>query len=266
MSHLMREHAPITETGWALIDEEARQRLVAALGARKVVDFAGPLGWGHSASNLGRSEAISAPAEGIAARRRRVMPLVELRAGFAVSLDELFDADRGALDLDLSSLDEAAHRIAVAENAAVFHGFAAAGITGIAEASPYDPRAVGDGADDYPRVVARAVELLLRAGVSGPYALAIAPDGWTRIVESAERGGHLLLDHLRKILDGFVVWAPGLVGGVVVSMRGGDFVFESGQDLSVGYEHHDASIVQLYLEESFSFRINSLDAAVALRG
>jgi len=146
----------------------------------------------------------------------------------------------------------------------VLHGFAAGGITGIVEASPYEPRAVGDGADDYPRVVARAVEVLLRAGVSGPYALAIAPDGWTRIVESAERGGHLLLHHLRDILGGPVVWAPGCSGGVVVSMRGGDFVFECGEDISVGYHDHDATVARLYLEESFSFRINSPDAAVAL--
>jgi len=49
-----------------------------------------------------------------------------------------------------------------------------------------------------------------------------------------------------------------------VSLRGDDFVLESGQDLSLGYDHHDASTVSLYLEESFSFRVVSPDAAVAL--
>ncbi|MEA2153704.1 MAG: hypothetical protein QOI18_1937, partial [Solirubrobacteraceae bacterium] len=27
MSHLLREHAPISDAGWKLIDEEARERL-----------------------------------------------------------------------------------------------------------------------------------------------------------------------------------------------------------------------------------------------
>jgi uncharacterized linocin/CFP29 family protein len=53
-------------------------------------------------------------------------------------------------------------------------------------------------------------------------------------------------------------------GAIVVSLRGGDFLFESGQDLSIGYDHHDAEAVHLYLEESFSFRVATPEAAVAL--
>lgn len=264
MNHLLREHAPIPQGGWALIDEEARQRLVAALGARKVVDFSGPHGWSYSASNLGRSELIGGPADGLTARRRLVLPLVELRADFEVRIDELFDAERGALDLDFASLDAAAHRLAVAENAAVFHGFAAGGITGITEASPYEPRPLG-AARDYPNAVAGAVELLLNSGIAGPYALALDPDLWTTVVETDEGGGHPLVDHLRKILDGPVVRAPGVSGAVLLSTRGGDFLFESGQDLSVGYRHHDPVVVELFIEESFSFRVVTPDAAVALR-
>ena len=55
-------------------------------------------------------------------------------------------------------------------------------------------------------------------------------------------------------------------GGVVLSLRGGDFLFESGQDLSIGYESHDGDAVHLYLEESFSFRVATPEAAVALPG
>ena len=45
MSHLLREHAPISEEGWKRIDDEARERLTPALAARRLVDFAGPFGW-----------------------------------------------------------------------------------------------------------------------------------------------------------------------------------------------------------------------------
>jgi uncharacterized linocin/CFP29 family protein len=73
-----------------------------------------------------------------------------------------------------------------------------------------------------------------------------------------------VFDHISKILGGPIVWAPGVEGAVVLSLRGGDFLFESGQDLSIGYEGHDDQAVRLYLEESFSFRVATAEAAVAL--
>jgi uncharacterized linocin/CFP29 family protein len=265
MSHLLREHAPITEAGWQAIDDEARERLTPALAARKLVDFAGPLGWQHSATKLGRVGPLAdTPVEGVAAVQRRVLPVVELRAPFALARDELRDADRGAEDVELGPLDDAARRIATAENRAVFHGWAAAGITGIAEASTHDPLPLGDDCTLYPRHVASAVEALLQAGVDGPYGLALGPDAYRRVLETSEHGGYPLLDHLRKIIGGPLVWAPGVDGAVVVSQRGGDFLFEAGEDLSIGYDAHDADSVQLYLVESFTFRVATSEAAVAL--
>ena len=265
MSHLLREHAPITEAGWTLIDDEARERLTPALAARKLVDFAGPLGWEHSAANLGRTRPLAdAPGDGVTAAQRQVLPVVELRAPFSLSRDELRDADRGAEDVDLDALDAAAHRIAIAENRAVFHGWEAAGITGIAEASTHDPIPLGEDCARYPRHVARAVDALLSAGVGGPYGLALGPEAHTRVLETSEHGGYPLLDHLRKIVGGPLVWAPGVQGAVVVSQRGGDFLLETGEDLSIGYDSHDAASVELYLVESLTFRVAGADAAVVL--
>jgi uncharacterized linocin/CFP29 family protein len=265
MNHLLRSIAPISDSGWQLLDEEARERLTAALAARKLVDFSGPRGWEHSASALGRVQDLSAsPVDGVRAAQRRVLPLVELRRDFRIARSELRADDRGAPDADLAPLDEAAASIARAENVAVFHGFAEAGIAGITEASPHQAIPLGDDFDAYPGCVARAVEALLRAGVEGPYGLAIGPDGYTGVIESTEHGGVLVLDHLRKILGGPIVWAPGVRCAVVMSIRGGDFLFESGQDLSLGYSSHDEEGVNLYLEESFSFRVATAEAAVAL--
>jgi len=264
MNHLLRSHAPISDDGWQLLDEEARERLGSALAARKLVDFSGPHGWEYSATNLGRTDALpSTPGDGLSGRRRRVLPLVELRADFELSREELRDADRGAGDADLEALDKAAHQVAVAENVAVFHGWEGA-ITGIAETSPHEPLSLGDAAEGYPRPVAGAVERLLCDGITGPYGLALGREQYRRVVETAEHGGYPLLDHLRKILDGPIVWAPGVKGAVVISLRGGDFVFESGQDLSIGYLDHDREVVRLYLEQSFSFHVATAEAAVAL--
>ncbi len=265
MNHLLRGHAPISDDGWKLIDTEARDRLVPGLAARRLIDFAGPLGWEYSATNLGRVETVEGNGERIEAQRRRVLPLVELRAPFSVSLEELRAGDRGAEDVDFDDLDVAARQLASAENAAVFSGWSEAGIDGICGACPHPPIPRGDDFDRYPSRVAAAVELLLRNGVGGPYGLALSGDDYTHVVETSEHGGYPLFTHLRQILDGPLVWTPGIEGAIVVSLRGGDFLFESGQDVSVGYESHDAEQVGLYLEESFSFRVASPEAAVVIR-
>ncbi len=266
MNHLLRSLAPISDAGWEEIDQEARQRLTAALAARKLVDFSGPHGWTYSATNLGRiSEIASAPSDGVTAAQRRVLPLAELRAPFEISLGELRDLDRGAFDPDLDPLAAAAHQIAVAENIAVLHGWEAASMAGISEASPHEPFPLGDVADGYRRPVATAVERLLSSGIGGPYALALGPDQYRRVAETGEHGGYPLFDHLKKIVGGPIIWAPGVKGAIVLSVRGGDFLFESGQDFSIGYAGHDSEAVRLYIEESFSFRVATPEAAVALR-
>jgi uncharacterized linocin/CFP29 family protein len=266
MNHLLRPQAPISDAGWQLLDREAQQRLEPALAARRLVDFSGPHGWSHSASNLGRTSALaSAPGEGVTGLQRRVLPLVEARADFTVTLDELRDADRGAGDADLADLDRAAQSIAVAENAAVFHGWDAA-ITGITQASPHDPIALPDAGEEYPGAVAAALERLLASGIAGPYALALGEREHGRAIAAVERGGYPVLEHLRKILEGPIVWAPGLQGAVLLSQRGGDFLLDCGQDISIGYASHDEHLVRLYLQVSFSFQPTTPEAAVALIG
>jgi uncharacterized linocin/CFP29 family protein len=263
--HLLRSHAPISDAAWDAIDDEARSRLTAALAARKLVDFAGPSGWEHAAIPLGRTVDVDTPSDGVVAQQRTVLPLVELRAEFTLSRRELDAVDRGASDPDLGALDDAARELALTENHAVFQGFEAAGIIGLAEASSHDDVALEGTADSYPASVARAVDALRKAGITGPYGIAIAPDIYTRIVETTEHGGYPLFNHLESILGGPVVWAPGVGCGVVLSLRGGDFRFESGQDIAIGYRAHDAESVSLYLEESFAFRVVEPDAVVALR-
>ena len=106
--------------------------------------------------------------------------------------------------------------------------------------------------------------MLLQSGVGGPYGLALSPDEYRLVTETAESGGYPLAKHLRKIIEGPIVWAPGVDRAVVLSLRGGDFVFDSGQDVSIGYDSHDADVVKLYLEESFSFHVATPEAAVPL--
>ncbi len=266
--HLLRNHAPISDAGWGQVDDEAKTRLTPRLAARRLVDWSGPHGWTHSATNLGRTTLLEAgpagtKAETFVARQRRVLALSEFRVSFTVECSGLQDAERGATDVDYADLDRAAYDTAVIENRAIFHGWAEAGITGIAESSSHSSVVLGKDAKSYAHAVAEATDILRQRGIEGPYSLAIGPEGYIRVLETIE-DGYPVRQHLTKILGGDIVWAPGLDGALVVSKRGGDFVLDVGQDLSIGYSSHDAELVTLYLEESFSFRVTEPDAAVVL--
>ncbi|HEY5223513.1 MAG TPA: family 1 encapsulin nanocompartment shell protein [Microbacteriaceae bacterium] len=266
MNHLLRELAPLTSEAWDLLDSEATARLSAVLGARKLVDFVGPLGWQHSATSTGRVGAVvSAPAAGVIARPRVVLPLAEVRADFSVPRAELGAAARGAVDVDLSALDAAALSIASVENAAVFHGWQELGMTGIVAGSPHQPIATGDDPSRYALRVAAAIASLKRAGVGGPYGLALDYDTWVNVTGGNDAGGAPLLTHVQRVLDGGPIeWAPGIDSPVVLSLRGGDFILESGEDLSIGYSAHTSESVDLYLVETFSFRVATPEAAIVL--
>ena len=84
------------------------------------------------------------------------------------------------------------------------------------------------------------------------------------MIETTQRGGYPVLEHLRLILGGPVIWAPAVDGAIVVSLRGGDFELVSGQDVSIGYTAATADAVSLFLQESLTFRAHGPEAAIAL--
>jgi uncharacterized linocin/CFP29 family protein len=265
MNHLFRDRAPITKRGWEEIEKEASQTLKTLLAARRLVDFKGPLGWGASDVELGRADAIKSPpeAKAVEARLRRIQPLVELRIPFTVTRTELDGIDRGARDPDLASVTAAAREIAIAEDRAVFHGYRAAGITGMCEAQAKEGVSLGGAHADYPAAVAAALNKLRDTGVQGPFAVALS-ERLYKDLQARTDGGYPIISHVQRLIDGPVVWAPGLDGGVVASLRGGDFELTVGQDFSIGYLDHDSDGVRLYIEESFTFLILSAQAAIPL--
>lgn len=265
MNHLLRDLAPIAAHAWEEIDEEARRTLKLMLAARRLVDFSGPLGWDVSALSDGRVEDVPSQVEsGVQGRLRKSHPLVELRVVFELSRPELEAIGRGAQDPNLDPVRHAARAAAMAEDRAVFLGYADAHITGIAEASAANELPLTDDFQAYPEVVAEAVNKLQLEGVAGPYAIALGPRCYTGLTRTT-KGGYPVIEHVRRLLDGPVVWAPAADGAIVMSLRGGDFELAVGQDFSIGYLDHTATTVRLYLEESFTFRVFSPEAAVPLR-
>ena len=264
MNNLHRALAPISTSAWTHIDEEARRTLKRRLAARRVVDVGGPHGFAFSAVGTGRTELLAdPPVPGVEAARRRVQPLIEIRVPFTVSRSEIDAVGRGAKDADWSPVKQAAVKAAQAEDEAIFDGYATGGITGIVQASGHPVLFLSDDYPRYPGIVAEALNLLRGAGVEGPYAIALGPRCYAGLTETAV-AGYPVLHHVRRLIDGPIVWAPVVPGAVVMSLRGGDFELVLGQDLSVGYLRHDDDKVDLYIQESFTFRVISGEAAVTL--
>jgi uncharacterized linocin/CFP29 family protein len=263
MNNLHRELAPLSAAAWAEIEQEARRTFKRHLAGRRVVDVAGPGGTELSAVGTGHLLDVEPPAAGVIARLREVVSLVELRIPFFVSREAIDDVDRGSKDSDWQPVKDAAKQMAFAEDKAIFEGYAAAGIDGLRRSSsnpalalPADPR-------DYPNTVSQALTALRLAGVNGPYSVLLSADAFTAVNETSDHG-YPIREHLARVIDGEIIWAPAIDGAFVVSTRGGDFELHIGQDLSIGYLTHDASTVQLYFQESLTFRAYTSEAVVAL--
>jgi uncharacterized linocin/CFP29 family protein len=265
MTGLHRELAPLSEGAWKEVDHQAAEILKLHLAARRLMDFEGPLGWDHSAIDLGDVEPLEGnTADGAKVQRRVVRPLIELRVPFSLDRHQLERIDRGAASADLEPLCEAARVFASAEDTILFEGYGAAGISGIVSGAGNEGVALPKESVGFPDTVTEALEQLRQTGVEGPYAVALGPAPYGDLYGSAADRGYPVLRHVQRLIDGPVVWAPSLRGGVVVSLRGGDFRLVCGRDACIGYRDHDRERVELYLEESFSAELCGPEAAVPL--
>ena len=263
MNNLYRELAPITDSAWASIEEEARRTFGRHVAARRVVDVKGPDGSTLAGVNTGHLGEIDPPADGVIARLRTVAPLVQLRVPFTVSRQDVDDVERGSQDSDWQPVKDAAKKIAFAEDRAVFDGYQAAGIAGIRASSSNPALTLPAEAREYPNAVSQAVSALRLAGVDGPYSLLLSADAYTAVSETSDHG-YPIRDHLARLVDGEIIWAPAIDGAFLLSARGGDHELRLGQDLSIGYLSHDAEQVELYFQESLTFLVYTTEASVTL--
>ncbi|MFT4066309.1 family 1 encapsulin nanocompartment shell protein [Paraburkholderia sp.] len=263
MNNLHRELAPVSAAAWSQIEEEVARTFKRSLAGRRVVDVKGPGGLELSAVGTGHQVSITAPGTGIRARQREVKALVELRVPFALTRDAIDDVERGSNDSDWQPAKDAAQLLAYAEDSAIFDGYKAAGIQGVREGSSNTALALPAEVRDYPDVVAKALEELRLAGVEGPYSILLGADAYTAVAEASDRG-YPILEHIRRLVTGEIIWAPAITGGSVLSTRGGDFELHLGQDVSIGYSSHTDEVVNLYLQESLTFLLLTAEASVTI--
>ena len=263
MNNLHRELAPISDAAWSQIEEETSRTLKRHLAGRRVVDVQGPSGVALSAVGTGHLRTIKAPGDDILARQREVNALVELRVPFDLDRQQIDDVERGANDSDWQPAKDAAQRLAFAEDRAIFDGYAAAGIGGIRQGTSNPVMTLPADVRNYPDAMEQAVSQLQLVGVNGPYSVLLSANAYTGLSETSDHG-YPVLEHIKRVMDGEIIWAPAIAGAFVLTTRGGDFGLYIGQDVSIGYLNHTDAAVRLYLQETFTFLLLTTEASVAL--
>ncbi len=263
MNNLYRELAPITEVAWDEIELEATRTFKRHIAGRRVVDVSEPSGAVTAAISSGHLRDVPPPAEGVVAHLRESKPLVRLRVPFTVSRTAIDDVERGSQDSDWDPVKEAAKKLAFVEDRAIFEGYEAAAIEGIRACSNNPALALPADVREMPDVISQALSELRLAGVDGPYSVLLSADVYTEVSETTAHG-YPIREHLNRLVDGEIIWAPAIDGAFVLSTRGGDFDLQLGTDVCIGYLSHDADSVELYLQETLTFLCYTAEASVAL--
>lgn len=171
--------------------------------------------------------------------------------------------ERGSKDSDWQAAKDAAKKLAFAEDRAIFNGYAEGDIQGIRKGTSNPIVTLPADVRDYPDAAAQALSQLRLVGVNGPYSVLLGADEYAELAETRDHG-YPVLEHVKRIVDGNLVCAPAIEGAFVLTARGGDFELNIGQDVSIGYLSHTDSLVRLYLQEAFAFRVLTSEASVAL--
>jgi uncharacterized linocin/CFP29 family protein len=263
MNNLHRELAPVSDAGWAQIDEETTRTLKRYLAGRRVVDVPAAKGVGFPAVATGHLLPLTPPEENIIARQREVKALVELRVPFELTREAIDDVERGSEDSDWHPAKDAAKKIAFTEDRAIFNGYGEANIQGIHKSTSNPIMTLPADVQSYPDAIAQALSQLRLVGVNGPYSVLLGAKAYTELAETRDHG-YPVLAHVKRIVEGDIVWAPAIEGAYVLTTRGGDFELNIGQDVSIGYLSHTDAVVRLYLQETFTFRVLTNEASVVL--
>ncbi|KNZ41228.1 family 1 encapsulin nanocompartment shell protein [Acetobacterium bakii] len=253
MDMLKRTLAPLTQSAWDEIDGRAQEVLKSRLTARKAVKVYGPMGWDFTTLSEGRLDLLKRNDGEVATGVFRVKPLVEARMSFTLSRWEMDNVTRGAKDIDLTNLEEAVKKIAEFEEKAVYEGFAAGNIKGLREASAHKNITFGNDGAQIMEAISTGLIDLKDHFEEGPFVLIVGEEAYRRLNAGAQV--YPLLKRIESLINGKIVLNPVIEGAYLFPYDNEDFELTIGQDFAIGYESHDDETIQLFITESFTFRV-----------
>ncbi len=255
MDILKQSLAPVSEEAWQEIKSEAKRFLSAHLSARKFIEVVGPRGWDYGAVTVGRLDIPGSQSnDGVIYGINRVQPLVEPRIRFQLNLWELDNLTRGAKDIDLDSMEQAAIKFAEFEEKTIYYGLKNASIKGLKECNTEGKLVFPDQIKDLLSTVSQGITRLVNSSIGGPYALIVSPEKWQRISSHFE--GYPLKTQLEKLLGGPVILSNFIKEAFLAPANASELNLVLGQDISIGYESHNEKEVRLFFTESFTLQIH----------
>jgi uncharacterized linocin/CFP29 family protein len=259
MNFLKKDLAPLTNKAWEEIEEQARITLNNNLTARKFLTIAEPKGWEFPGLSTGRLAEINKEKQlnyGI----REFKPVVEIRTEFELDIWEMDNAERGAADIELAPLEEAAETAAKFEDKAIYKGFKQANIVGLVKSA--EDSLILD-TKNWGKTIGEAILKMKNNAIKPPYALILGEELWKELVSEVK--GYPVKRHIENLIDGPIISTPAIKDGLLVQLNSEDLVLTPGQDFSIGYQNHTDKKVKLFLTETFTFSVFEPKAILHLK-
>lgn len=267
MEWLRRNAAPLPEKVWRELDEVAGSMFKQTVVGRRIVDFDGPRGWNHVATQLGNFKPVQMPQGPGKVRLSvpNVTLLTELRADFTIPWTAIDIFERDGPALESRALEEAARQTALAEDTLVFYGSSVS--PGILS-SPDTPRLTLSDWSQPGRLVAdllAAVERLDTLGIKGPYEAVLSPPNYYAYLRQTAEGGVYPAAKQLGIVIEKVYNSAAVDGATLISTRGGDFLITVGGDFTIGYRSHNETEVHLFCVETIAAQLLTPEALCLIR-
>lgn len=251
MDFFKKELAPISEHVWKEIEDRAREVLTTQLSARRFVRVTGPVGKERGGVNTGRLSIHKK--DDLKYGVYQTQPFVENRITFKLSRWELDNFERGARDIDYKNLDEALKKAAKFEEEAIYFGLDEACILGLFKDEKQTIE-FGKTEQETIKNLMYGVSKLRNTGFSkGPYALVVGLEKF--IYLNMINLNDSLAKRLEKILGMPIIVSNNITGGLLVPYDNENIELVLGEDFSLGYQGHTNEEVELFVTETFTFRV-----------
>ncbi len=244
--------APISAEAWSEINETASDAVKNNLTSRKALFVNGPLGLEKESISMGRLNVCKSEGD-VEAGLYDIKPLVETRIHFKLDRWELDNIDRGAKDANLDALEDAAKEIALFEEKTVYYGNKEAKIKGLVDLAEHtfdlklDPEDMFD-------AISEGVLALQDSFAEPPYTMIVGKKVYKALQKA--HGGRLLIDLVKNLIGGDVVYSSVLEGALLVPYNHEDLELIVGQDYKVGFKSATDKEVELFIMNAFTTRIS----------